>query len=556
MSNGVIMSFMSIIRILSDHVINQIAAGEVIENPASVVKELVENAIDAGAEAIIIEERGGGLQFIRVIDDGVGMSPDDALLSLERHATSKIKKAEDLFTLKTMGFRGEALASIAAVSHLHLTTSNGQLGTEIFCEEGRILKTLPAARKRGTTFEVRSLFAHVPARKSFQKSSSLCALAILKIVTQLSLAYPSIHFELIQEDKTTLSAEQTTSLEKRIGQVLGDKFLKDSFSLSFADTDLKVTGILGSPLQTKLNRTGQYLFINQRAVSCPAMSFAIKDGYGMRIEKERHPLFCLYLELTPELIDVNVHPQKLQVRLREEKTLCDKVKKAVGHTLSRENFPQDLIKPPFKEAHSFLNEFQSFKEAEEPLFIFKDEGLPLKKSEVPLPIVIGIFRHFLLLEGGESFDGILIVDLYAAEMRILYDHLRYEENKESQSLLIPELFTFSHEESMQLVENIPQLESIGFGIRALSAKNFVVDALPPFLEPSSLRDLLEEISTIKEKQGELLKRVLQFRRKRSYDLQEALAIEEKLKRNSSPSFCPFGKPITRYLKTDDIEKFK
>jgi len=334
------------IRVLSDHTINKIAAGEVIENPASVVKELVENSLDAGATDICIEIQGGGRQLIRISDNGCGMSPDDTLLCLERHATSKIREVEEIHDITTMGFRGEAIPSIASISKFTLLScpqnekvNSDSIGTMVIVDGGKVISCNPAARSQGTTIEVKSLFFNVPVRKKFLKSPAVDANEILKTVSLMSLGYPTVKFQLINDGKSALmcTASQETSFEEhlkaRIGQVLGQDYLSHTQFFEEQTDFCKIQGVAGLPNYTRHNRTGQYLFINQRGVTSPIVSFAVRDGYGTSLPSGRHPVFVLHLTLDGELVDVNVHPQKREVRLRQEQLIRGLIVNAIGKVL-------------------------------------------------------------------------------------------------------------------------------------------------------------------------------------------------------------------------------
>lgn len=374
---------LSKIRVLDDHTINKIAAGEVIENPASVVKELVENALDAGATEICVEIKGGGRQLIRVTDNGCGMIADDALLSLERHATSKIREVEDIQSLLTMGFRGEAIPSIASISKFTLLTApfiegkKNTDGTLIMGEGGRILSCVPAARSPGTTFEIKSLFFNVPVRKKFQRSPSYDTQEIFKMLSVLSLGYPAIKFELISDQKPLLSTSisSTTSslqqlLSERIEKVLGNEFSTQLTPLSFEKEPYSLEGYIGLPTTHRPNRTSQYLFINQRAVHAPLISFAVKEGYGTALPPNRYPVFVLHLRLPGSLVDVNVHPQKKEVRLRQEHVLKELLLKSIQNALHQQGFEQPreaaLTQPYFSPYEEILqNSSFMFHEAKE-----------------------------------------------------------------------------------------------------------------------------------------------------------------------------------------------
>lgn len=335
------------IRILDTDTINKIAAGEVIENPASVVKELIENSLDAGATEISIEIHGGGRHLIRVIDNGCGMNEEDALLCLERHATSKLREIEELHEIGTMGFRGEAIPSIASISQLTLITRKSDcaisLGTMVVVEGGKILSCNQVECSFGTTIEVKSLFFNVPVRKKFQKSPSYDTAEIQKIVTHLALSHPKIHFRLISHQETLLSVVPQTKecflegMKERICQLLGNEFSNHLIPLTIEQNDFSLKGFIGMPSCSRHNRSGQYLFINHRSVMAPSVSFAIRDGYGPMLAKGRHPLFVVHLCLSNDLIDVNVHPQKKEVRLRQEQKLRQLIFSGVESALQQKN---------------------------------------------------------------------------------------------------------------------------------------------------------------------------------------------------------------------------
>lgn len=336
------------IRVLDERTINQIAAGEVIENPASVVKELVENAIDAGSTDICIEIKGGGRQLIRVSDNGCGMIQDDALLCLERHATSKIRNVDDIYAIGTMGFRGEAIPSIAAISKFTLMTcyKGENKGTMVSVEGGKILQSTPVVHAPGTTVEVKSLFFNVPVRKKFQRSPAYDANEILKMISQIALGYPEIKFQLMSDQKTILTAPTTNSeatfqekLKQRIKDILGMDFVETSYSVSGAQEGYKLQGLIGMPAFTRHNRSGQYLFINRRAVVSPLIGYAVRAGYGTTLSTQRHPVYALHLTVPGELVDVNVHPQKREVRLRQEQILREMVVAAIRDALQQNPQP-------------------------------------------------------------------------------------------------------------------------------------------------------------------------------------------------------------------------
>ncbi|MDF2577932.1 MAG: mutL [Chlamydiales bacterium] len=334
----------SVIHVLSEQAINQIAAGEVIENPGSIVKELVENALDAGASEITIEVKAGGRQLIRITDNGCGMSFEDAVLCLQRHATSKISSLDDLNILATMGFRGEAIPSIASVSKFTIltaqeTSSEDTTGTLVCVDGGKLVQHTKATRPRGTTIEVKSLFFNVPVRKKFQKSINFDNAEIQKIITLLALGNPGVKFHLINEDKSLLKVSFQTNttpdklLSTRVLDVMGIDFFKELRPFDIRDGKYRFHGYIGHPHFVKHNRTGQYLFINRRPVLVPLISSALKAGYGTRLPTQKYPVCILYLEIPSDQVDVNVHPQKREVRLREESFVYQMVIRGVEKAL-------------------------------------------------------------------------------------------------------------------------------------------------------------------------------------------------------------------------------
>lgn len=362
------------IKILTEHTINKIAAGEVIENPASVVKELVENSIDAKASDICIEIKGGGRQLIRITDDGCGMNNDDALLCLERHATSKIREVEDIHEITTMGFRGEAIPSIASISKFMLltcpqpeiphSTQSISLGTMIMVDGGKIISCSSAARSPGTTIEVKNLFFNVPVRKKFLKSPTVDTNEILKMISLIALGHPRVKFQLISDNKTLLTTPISKAdnfkdqFDARIEAVLGHEFLQNCLPLKFEQDGLLLQGIIGLPSYTRHNRTGQFLFINNRGIVSPFIAYAIKEGYGTALASGRHPVFALHLSISGSLVDINVHPQKREVRLRQEQILKNLIIRGVEQTLQSVSF--HVSQNIFPQANpSFANTFAS-----------------------------------------------------------------------------------------------------------------------------------------------------------------------------------------------------
>lgn len=542
------------IRQLSSQTINQIAAGEVIENPASVVKELVENALDASSTHIVIEVKGGGQQLIRVSDNGSGMSQDDALLSLERHATSKIQDVSDLWTLSTMGFRGEALASIAAISKLTLTTSLHTQGAQVEIEGGKLLRTSPCARAQGTTVEVRSLFYNVPARKKFQKSAGANNAEILRIIFSLSLAYPEVSFELLQQDVRSFFAP-IQSFRERIAYVMGEEFMPSLKEISIhLESNSQLSGYISTPSLTRPNRTGQYLFVNRRSVHCPFISYAVKNGFGTRLSSDRHPVYVLKLELPPSWIDVNVHPQKREIRFKEEAWIKEKICQAIANSFLTQpsSFTPSFQSEPLL-AYSFPLRFKEEREeSAAPSFLPSME-------EGPKPI--GLFKHYLLMSQGEILT---LVDLKAASAQIAFDAMLNSKEKTSlkQGLLFPVSIDFSSVEFSMLKPHLESLEEIGFSIHLAGPHTLLIDAIPSFMKTTdvadTVRQMIDELLEEKECTVRSLAVLASRRAKEGAPIQtveEAMALLKALMRTSSPTYCPLGKPIMVDFDEDTLKHY-
>ena len=328
---------MSKIRVLPDHVANQIAAGEVVERPASVAKELVENAIDAGSSRIVIDVEAGGRRLLKVTDDGDGMVRDDAVLAFERHATSKIANSEDLSSISTLGFRGEALASIASVARVELTTKTeaAAVATRVLIEGGRMRDVKDAAHPRGTTIAVRDLFFNVPARRKFLRSEATESFHLTNLVTHYALAHPEIAFTLTNNGREVLHVAPARDLRERAYQVFGAEFLDNLLEVSGGHPKIaRVSGFVSAPRDRRTSRDAQYLFVNGRFVRDRLVSRALSEGYRAVLPHGVYPAALLFIELPLEEVDVNVHPAKTEVRFRRAAAVADGVREAVRAALA------------------------------------------------------------------------------------------------------------------------------------------------------------------------------------------------------------------------------
>lgn len=548
------------IHLLSDETINQIAAGEVIDSPASVVKELIENALDAGACKIIIEITGGGLKNIRIIDDGSGMGKEDARLCILRYATSKLKCAEDLFRISSKGFRGEALSSIASISKMTMQTAkSNQTGLELEVEKGEITKEKPFARNTGTTIEVRSLFYNVPARKKFQKSAAAISAEIFRMVTILALSHPEVHFELIS-NRRRLIKTFTSDLHDRAKELLGEEFTKGSFPLEYREGPLHFTGLIGAPHNTRVNKLGQFLFLNQRGVVCEPISDAVRMGYGTRLEERRHPIFLVHLNVPSDLIDVNVHPQKLQVRLRKEELFREKVKEAVSLAL------EGAKETPLERNQSFTNVALSFEDL--PLRLQEEVETPQLTLGGDFTEIMGQVGQFLFFHDSESKE-LILVDIKAASYRVLFENLmeKTEIKAESQGLLVPFTITLTTLESAMILTHLDAIEKMGFALKAIGKNAFMIEAIPPFLEEGEIQMIIAAMANAlqefiggqdysKQRREKLALIAARYaKRKKQYLSNEAAHLLKQLLKCKSPWHCPSGEPTMTRVSYDEVEHF-
>lgn len=539
---------MAKIALLPDLVADQIAAGEVVENAASAVKELIENSLDAGASEIIVSIDGGGLERLCIEDDGCGMDREDALMCLKRHATSKIRTAGDLEQLSTMGFRGEALAALASISKLEIRTSDGSEACHIVLEAGDVPHVEMIARNPGTTIEAKSLFFNTPARLKFQKSPAANAAAVLKVVQTLSLAHPEVRFTLQSNGKVTLQCHQT-DWKGRAEELLGEFAHKLEAPM--------IRGLLGRPEEGKTNRSGQTLFINRRPIFSPLIAKAVKDGFGTRMQESLFPQFLLFLELPPEWVDVNVHPQKREVRFREEGRIYQIVRNAVFQAFEgaqrevpRVSLPWEL--PPLSCTQvtptNITEETRHFAEKQAldftrsirlPAPSFQIEDAPQPLPFVPTSMPLALLGDFLLVQIEQDWQ---LVDLRGAEARIIFEEMEQPNSSSSkmQALLWPIEYKSSHPDELVQLLQTAQIEA-----RVTGKHMIAIDATPPNLKPSHVLEFLEQLIMPGKEQRRIAAALTKTCRsaKHRYSLTEASCIWEKLCKCKDRTYDPLGRKI-------------
>ncbi len=507
------------IKILPEHIANKIAAGEVVERPASVVKELVENSIDSGASRIFVETSGGGVKLIKVTDDGSGMSPDDALLAFERHATSKLASDGGLFSISTMGFRGEALPSIASVSRFRLITSSGDgRGTSVIIDGGNIQGVKETGTPKGTSAEARDLFFNTPARLKFLKSRETELSHIAASVERLALAHPEIHFRLTNDGKELLDCPPVRELRERIAQVYGRDFAKGLSEIN-AGGPCRIYGFVSMPGRSFSDRSRQESFVNRRPVKDRVIQRAIYDAYESLLMKERHPASILFIDIEPSLVDVNVHPAKREVRFADAPGVQRAIKDAVTGALKNsesadaEDFTESgavrEIPAPF--ASSYNNPFRypsppvgegGAMRREKGDIYERQERMPLhaERNFAPSP---ESFREFPMqvLDSyiiARSADGFILIDQHAAHERIQYEKVkaRYgRQGEASQGLLVPERIELTAKEAALLEAVLPELGALGIEAEAFGGGSFLIRSKPLFLDKADIKEVVLGIAS-------------------------------------------------------------
>jgi DNA mismatch repair protein MutL len=572
---------------------NQIAAGEVVERPASVVKELVENAIDAGARRIAIHIELGGKRLVRVEDDGGGMDPEDARLAVERHATSKLRRAEDLASILTLGFRGEALPSIASVSHFVLRTrARGRdSGTEIRVNGGVIASSSEVAAAQGTVVEVHDLFYNLPARRKFLKSDAAESAQVSRVAAQLALAYPEIGFALTSGGRTVLQTPPVSSLRDRLYQLYGER--DDLLEVRKSAGGLELTGYVAALAEQGPARGAQNVFVNRRIVKDRTIAHAIIDAYSVASIKERSPEVHLFIEMPPEAVDVNVHPTKAEVRFREQALVHEVVRRGLMDALGQGGVPQLQLRST-----------EGADESRTPIAVsipgvlaggaFPNRWMPAGRSGIPagagssrpLPagfagtdeaggftairplIPLGQFRDTFIVAIDD--EGIAIVDQHVAHERVLFERVmeRLTSGRlESQRLLVPMLLELAAAAHQALLGRRGELEQLGFELEAFGDRTVKVSAVPALLKsedvPAALRALADDLEGLDRgaQVQDALKRIaattachaaVKANDPLTYD--KMTHILDELRATAYSTVCPHGRPVMLRITRREIEK--
>jgi len=566
---------MGVIRILTEKIASQIAAGEIIERPASVIRELLDNSVDAGASFIDINVEGGGKRLIRVKDNGSGMDRDDLLLCLERHGTSKISDASDLLAVKTLGFRGEALPSISAVSRLEITSRpEGQLlGHRVIVEGGSLKAIDETGAPDGTVVEARDLFFNMPARRKFLRSAKTEMDHVIDTVSRIALPFGHIHFRLKEGEKPVLAFPTTEKEVSRLSTLFGRQVAGSMEEGRLEKEGLAVRAFLAPADFTRSRGDRIYLYVNRRNIRDRLLIRAIMEGYGQRLMKGRYPYVVLFIEINPELVDVNIHPTKQELRFRNSQAVYQSVVSMIDKVMGRQIstvLGYDWEKSPAQDVGKGAS-------AAEPKGEYGDVKLSEESIHEPAQEEGGLVTEgprILAQLGGtyilcETDEGLLMIDQHAAHERIVYESLKRairSSRTETQYLLIPHQLELSRKDSRIILENLDQLAALGFEIDHFGGNTFLLRSVPSILVNVRWKEFFADLIALLEELGDVgkeealdrflvmaachgaIKAGLQLSR------DEMLHLIEELNTLDLPTNCPHGRPVFKEFRYHEIEK--
>lgn len=568
------------IRILSEELIHKIAAGEVIERPASIAKELIENALDASSTRITVHIEDAGQKLIKVSDNGIGMSPEELSLSLKRHATSKLSDADDLFNLTTLGFRGEALPSIAAVSKFNISSQSkdpAHPAWHITIIGGKRIQDAQISRAAGTTVEVRDLFFNTPARKKFLKAHSTEQSQIIRTIEELSLACPEVNFTVLTNNKQTLNLPSNKDLSVRVRNVLGSTHFDRMIPINIQHPWICIEGYISQINHWSGSRKNQFFFINNRPVSSKLITRALYDSYHGQMPERRHPAAVIKLRVNPDIIDVNVHPTKREVRISKSNELYHVILQSIKQALTSLG-SSPVFSPPRSSAspaHSFMPERNlAVKEAVESFYARNTQSTQKLSEPYLIPRqdfkdtsvrMIGQFSQLYIV--AESGGELWLIDQHAAEERVLYEKFaaNFLNMHEKQKLLMPYHWDVSPSQFSSISAVLPVLNDIGIHVEVFGTNSFVVREIPALLGSIHniklfLESLIEHIGTARDTlipQKETIIRAACRAAVKSRDFLQKPQLEElvkNLKKCKQPFTCPHGRPTLVRLTKHEIDR--
>ena len=569
---------MSKIEVMNDDLANKIAAGEVVERCLNVVKELVENSIDAKSSKIKVSLKDSGILEITVADDGIGMDEEDALLAFSRHATSKLKNLNDLFHIASLGFRGEALPSIASVSKVELKTSINDTGTYLYLEGGRLIKKERYPLEKGTTITVKNLFYNTPVRLKYLKSLSTELSLIIDYMNKMALSYPNIRFILENNDRELLNTTGDGNLLKVIYAVYGIDIAKKTIEIIGENDDYTINGYISYPEVAKVSRNVMTTLVNGRVIKNQALNRAILDTYHTYIPKDKYPVIVLNITVDPILVDINIHPQKMDIKFSKLDELLDLVTTLIEKKLKeilliphasvreRETIYEVEDSLPLEIPKSIFDidtDIKIEKQVEEVSFDFqKDEESRIKKM-YPLGI---IHKTFIV---AENEDGMYLIDQHAIAERINYEKFMKElskENTDTTDLLVPIKLEYSKDEFLKIKEYLDVLKTIGLYLEEFGDHTFLVRRHPTFIYKGREKDSIEKIISILLEKGEFSKEKfiektattlacrLSIKANDYISLDDAAYLLDTIRTCENPFTCPHGRPTIITYSNYDLEK--
>ena len=568
------------IRILPDHIASQIAAGEVIERPASVVKELIENALDAKCDAISIEILGAGKRLISVVDNGLGIPREELGLAVSRHATSKLARAEDLFRIKTLGFRGEALASIGSVSRMMIESrrSDAMTGARLNVEGGKMGKLTDVGIPPGTRVSVQDLFFNVPARLKFLKTDITERRHIEALVTRYALAYPEVRWQLMEDGKSSLQTSGNGDRREVLSSLYGVEIAKQMLAVDFKEDQYRIHGFISPISLTRSNRREITIFVNGRWVKDTSVAAAVVKAYHTMLMVGRFPIAVLFLDMPSEAVDVNVHPAKAEVRFMEGNLVFSRAQRAVRRALLAYSPVPDLglrqlwgsqrqkvEDPAWKMAAEIRSDEASPQQVDGPRLhvhtgTLEMEGLPL------LRLIGQVAATYLVAEGP---DGLYLIDQHAAHERVLFERLMKQQAQAhvpAQSLLEPVNVVLPPDKAQLLEEQLPVLEKLGFNVEPFGPNTFTVRAIPALIvggDPEAALNVVVEdfegdetplASAIEAKLTARICKRMAVKGGQILSPEEQEALLRGLEKCQSPRTCPHGRPTMIHLSADLLER--
>ncbi|MFZ3050666.1 MAG: DNA mismatch repair endonuclease MutL [Methanothrix sp.] len=562
------------IRALDEETVNKIAAGEVIERPASVVKELVENSIDAGAHKVLIEVEDGGKSFIKVTDDGCGIDPDDLPLAFQKHATSKISGALDLEKIATLGFRGEALASIASVSEaveVRTKTPDALSGSYIRMENGKEAEAKEVGSPTGTSIVVWNLFFNVPARRKHLKGAEAELVHIIDVITELAIIHYDIAFELFSGSRTHFKSARSNSWDDVLSRIFGLKAVAGMAPLQASGRGWRIEGMIGDAFNLRASPDRIFIFVNGRAVSSRPMAGALREAYRNIIPPGKSPIAVLSLEISPELVDVNVHPAKREIRLLHENEICSAITQEAAQALSSyaKSVASERLKASDQITASEETLAQNAQQSTLPLDVEDtalDQALPERENRPILKILGQIKRLYIV---AESDQGLVLIDQHAAAERIRFERLteRYQKRSIRQELAQPVTIELMASEEIMLSSWKEVLDDIGFEISSFGGRSYSVRSVPALGQKQesaeAVHDVLKELF-LRGKPGpnsvsrdEILKLLAcrgSIKSGKELNLAEMEQLLHELGECNNPLTCPHGRPVMVTLDQSQLER--